>query len=39
MSFLKKFNSEFQAMKVCFTDQNGQLLEIEDGVNLILVIK
>ena len=37
--FLKTFNSEFQATVVWFTDQNSQLLEIEDRVNLILVIK
>ena len=37
--FLKKFNSEFQDMKLRFPDQNGQPLEIEGKVNLNLVIK
>ena len=34
--FLKTFNSEFQAIEVWITDQNGQPLGIED---LTLVIK
>ena len=37
--FLKTFNSEFQIIKVWFTDQNSQPLEIEDRINLTLVIK
>ena len=37
--FLKTFNSEFSYIKVWFTDQNIQPLEIEDRVNLTLVIK
>ena len=37
--FLKTFNSEFQAIKVWFTDQNSQPLEIEDRINLTMVIK
>ena len=37
--FLKTFNSEFQTIKVWFTDQNNQPLEIEDRINLTLVIK
>ena len=37
--FLKTFNSEFQEIKVWFTDQNSQPLEIEDKINLTLVIK
>ena len=37
--FLKTFNSEVQAIRVWFTDQNGQSLEIEDRINLTLVIK
>ena len=37
--FLKTFNSKFQDIKVWFTDQNGQPLEIEDRINLTLVIK
>ena len=28
--FLKTFNSEFQEIKVCFTDQNKNPLEVED---------
>ena len=32
--FLKAFNSEFQAIEVWFTDQNGKPLEIEDRINL-----
>ena len=38
-NFLKTFNSEFQDIEVCFTDQNSQPLEIEDRINLTLVIK
>ena len=37
--FLKTFNSEFQDIKVWFTDQNSQPLQIEDRRNLTLVIK
>ena len=37
--FLKTFNSGFQDIEVWFTDQNSRALEIEDGINLILVIK
>ena len=37
--FLKKFNSEFQAIEVWFLDQNSQPLKIEDIINLTLVIK
>ena len=37
--FLKTFNSEFQAIKVWFRDQNSQPLEIEDRINLTLIIK
>ena len=37
--FLKTCNSEFQAIEAWFTDQNSQLLEIEDRINLTLVIK
>ena len=37
--FLKTFNSEFQIIKVWFTDQNSQPLEIEDRINLTMVIK
>ena len=37
--FLKTFNSEFDEIKVWFTDQNSQLLEIKDRTNLAMVIK
>ena len=37
--FLKTFNSEYQDIKVSFTDQNSQPLEIEDKINSTLVIK
>ena len=37
--FLKTFSSEFQDIRVQFTDQNSQPLEIEDRINLTLVIK
>ena len=36
---LKTFNSEYDEIKVWFTDQNSQPLEIEDRINLTLVIK
>ena len=37
--FLKTFNSEYVEMKVWFTDQNIETLEIEDRINLTMVIK
>ena len=37
--FLKTFNSQFQEIKVWFTDQNGKPLEVEDKINLALIIK
>ena len=37
--FLKTFNSKFKTIEVWLTDQYSQPLEIEDGINLILVIK
>ena len=37
--FLKTFNSEYDEIKVWFTDQNSQPLEIEDRINLTSVIK
>ena len=37
--FLKTFNSEYDEIKVWFTDQNSQPLEIEDRINLTLIIK
>ena len=37
--FLKTFNSEYDEIKVWFTDQNSKPLEIEDRINLTIVIK
>ena len=37
--FLKTFNSEFQEIKVWFTDQNNRPLEVEDKINLTLIVK
>ena len=37
--FLKTFNSEFQEIKILFTDQTSKPLEIEDKINLTLIIK
>ena len=37
--FLKTFNSKYDEIKVWFTDQNSQPLEIEDKINLTMVIK
>ena len=37
--FLKTFNSEFQKIKVWFTDQTSKPLEVEDKINLTLIIK
>ena len=37
--FLKTCNSEYPNIKFWFTDQNGQILEIEDRINLTMVIK
>ena len=37
--FLKTFNSEYDEIIVCFTDQNGKALEIDDRINLAMVIK
>ena len=37
--FLKTFNSEYDEIKLCFTDENSQPLEIEDRMNLTMVIK
>ena len=36
---LKTFNSEFQEIKVWFTDQNSKPLKVEYKLNLILIIK
>ena len=37
--FLKALNSEYDEIKVWFTDQNSQPLEIGDRINLTIVIK
>ena len=37
--FLKTFNSEFQEIKIWFTDQTSKPLEVEDKINATLTIK
>ena len=37
--FLKTFNSEYDEIKLWFTDQNSQSLKVEDRINLTMVIK
>ena len=37
--FLKTFNSEFQEIKVWFTDRKSKPLEVEDRINVTLIIK
>ena len=37
--FLKTFNSEFQEIKIWFTDQTSTPLEVEDKINITLIIK
>ena len=37
--FLKLFNSKYDEIKVWFTDQNSQPLEMEDRINLTIAIK
>ena len=37
--FLKTFNSEFQEVKVWFTDQTRKPLELEDKINITLIIE
>ena len=37
--FQKTFNSEFQKVKIWFTDQTSKPLEIEDKINITLIIK
>ena len=37
--FSKTFNSEFQEIKVWFTDQTSKPLELEDKINVTLIIK
>ena len=36
---LQTFNSEFQEIKVWFTDQNNNPLEVEDKINITLIIE
>ena len=38
-AFLKTFNSEFQEIKIWFTDQTSAPLELEDKINVTLIIK
>ena len=37
--FLKTFNSEFQEVKIWFTDQTSKPLELEDKINVTSIIK
>ena len=37
--FLRTFNSEYDKIKVWFTNQNSEPLEMEEGINLTIVIK
>ena len=37
--FLKTFNSEFQEIKIWFTDQTSKPSEVEDKINVTLIIK
>ena len=37
--FLKTFNSEFQEVKIWFTDQTSKPSELEDKINITLIIK
>ena len=37
--FLKTFNSEFQEIKIWFTDRTSTPLEVEDRINVTLIIK
>ena len=37
--FLKIFNSEFQEIRIWFTDQTSKPLEVEDKINVTLIIK
>ena len=37
--FLKTFNSEFQEIKIWFTDQTSKPQEVEDKINVTLIIK
>ena len=37
--FLKTFNSEFQEIKIWFTDETSKPLEADDKINITLIIK
>ena len=37
--FLKTINSEFQEVKIWFTDQTSKPLELEDKISITLIIK
>ena len=37
--FLETFNSEFQEIKIWFTDQTSKPLEVEDRINVTVIIK
>ena len=37
--FLKRFNSEFQEIKIWFTDQTSKSFKVEDRINVNLIIK
>ena len=37
--FLKTFNSEFQEIKIWFTDETSKPLEVEDKINVSFIIK
>ena len=37
--FLKTFNSEFQEVKIWFTDQTSKPIELEDKIDITLIIK
>ena len=38
-NIMKTFNSEFQEVKVWFTDQTSKPLELEDKINITSIIK
>ena len=37
--FSKIFNSEFQGIKIWFTDQTSKSLEVKDKINLTLIVE
>ena len=37
--YLETSNSEFQEVKIWFTDQTSKTLELEDKINITLIIK